>query len=152
MPQRFNGRDVFRRSVLAFGLSIDDAHIATKAGGMTIPRFFVKGWLVKRDHRLFREDSELAENAAIALIRGLLLSEDRPATLDSETAAARDLIGAVAEIVEYDEKSLHALAILGSKQLMGALDPKDLEDRDFLDALLEGLISHLKHNRDLPEV
>jgi len=152
MPQRFDGRNVFRRSVLAFGLSIDDAHIATKAGGLTVPRFFVKGWLVKSDHRLYREDSDLAENAAIALLRGLLLAEDRPVTLDMEAACAADLIQAVTDIAEYDEKTITALALLGTKKMMGALNPDALEERDFLDALLEGLISHLKHNRSLPAV
>lgn len=150
MPQKFNGRNVFRRCVLAFGLSIDDAHVAVKAGGLVVPRFFVKGWLVKKDHRLFREDSLLAERAAVALLRGLMLSEDRPVTLDIETATAADIIRVVGEIVEYDVQSLNALSVLGSKQILGDIAPENLKERDYLDALLEGLIVHLKHNRAIP--
>lgn len=150
MSKRFDGRNVFRRAVLAFGLSIDEAHTATKAGGITLPRFFVKGWLVKSDHRLYRRDNDLAEQAAVTLFRGLLMAEDMPVSLEIETTGPEDLIRIISELVGYDQAAIHALVILGAQNMMGGMDPGDLEPRDYLDALLEGLILHLKHNRKLP--
>lgn len=151
MPLRFDGRNVFRGAVMAFGLSIDDAHIATKAGGVVVPRFFIKGWLVKPDHRLYREDSDLAEMAAVGLLRGILMAEEKAVTLEVENASASDLVQTVANIIGYDKERVDALALLGSKSIFGGQDPKDLVPRDYLDALLEGLVSHIKYKRKLPE-